>query len=549
VSIAPIAVVRPDTPAARIVAGGVVSLLTAVGRWVEEVPADAELSAYGAVVLARGHGWRAVRERFPGPLLVVDADLLGGRPDPAFAARLDGPAAAVVDVRGTQAPLPHALPRLAGTALGDAPSHVAVLAARGMGYLLPILLTPAIRTVRGFWTLAGVVEEAVAALVGEARATYVEPWPRGRRAPRVLTLDLDDITGPDPLRALMAAGRPGTLFCCADGLGHLGPLTPAVELAAHGDTHRPFADERTNLTRVDHMLAAFRAAGLAPRGFSPPNLVYTSALAPLFERFAYVRLGYQERALRFFPAAGPGVTMGVSFYPDFAQRYVGVEEYTRLMAAFCTWAAATNVLAVPCLHPCVWGESLPRYLAGLGEGAWETTCGGIADWWARRRAALTAGRPDDAVVTVTATPAERLTALSGAVVDPPRPPARPRAVQSVRVSGKQYAVVPAGATPEAATEIPGPGWPRMGRLPRPLRRLASRALLQVTNRNGLHACFYGDLGLVAEVAPRGIRLPLRAPDEPLMLTRPAAEYLGRLARRMLGRWRTVRTAGAARRDA
>src|SRR5437762_4822549 len=79
--LARIAVVGGDTAGARAVAGAVVSLLTAVGRWVEEVPADADLDPYAAVVLPRSRGWRTVRERHPGPLVVVDADLLGGRPD------------------------------------------------------------------------------------------------------------------------------------------------------------------------------------------------------------------------------------------------------------------------------------------------------------------------------------------------------------------------------------------------------------------------------------------------------------------------------------
>src|SRR5262245_5510059 len=82
--LARIAVLGGDTGGARAVAGAVVSLLTAVGRWVEEVPAGADLGPYAAVILPCSRGWRTVRERFAGPLAVVDADLLGGRPDGEF---------------------------------------------------------------------------------------------------------------------------------------------------------------------------------------------------------------------------------------------------------------------------------------------------------------------------------------------------------------------------------------------------------------------------------------------------------------------------------
>lgn len=49
--IARIAIVAGDTPASRAVAGAVRSLLTAVGRWVVEVAADADLAGHALVVL------------------------------------------------------------------------------------------------------------------------------------------------------------------------------------------------------------------------------------------------------------------------------------------------------------------------------------------------------------------------------------------------------------------------------------------------------------------------------------------------------------------
>src|SRR5437867_9381464 len=97
--LARIAVVGGDTAGARAVAGAVSSLLTAVGRWVEEVPADADLGPYAAVILPRAQGWQASRERCAAPLLVVDADLLDGKVERAFRERLSGACVASLDVR------------------------------------------------------------------------------------------------------------------------------------------------------------------------------------------------------------------------------------------------------------------------------------------------------------------------------------------------------------------------------------------------------------------------------------------------------------------
>src|SRR5881296_1702578 len=110
--LARIAVVGGDTAGARAVAGAVVSLLTAVGRWVEEVPAGADLDPYAAVVLPRSRGWRTVRERYAGPLVVADAELLP---------LLSGAPRATLAIGDTHALLPCPLPPLAGPPPGDAP--------------------------------------------------------------------------------------------------------------------------------------------------------------------------------------------------------------------------------------------------------------------------------------------------------------------------------------------------------------------------------------------------------------------------------------------
>jgi hypothetical protein len=537
--LARIAVLAGETPAARAVAGGVVSLLTAVGRWVEEVPADADLAPYTAVIVSGACRWREVEERSAAPVLVMDADLLEGRIAPEFAHRLGGDAVDTLAVSETQVFLPRPLPALAGRPLGGAPAGLTVQIRPGLGYALPFVVTPALRTVSGFWSLAGALEEALAGLLGEGEALYAEPWPRGFRAARALTYDLDGLGEGGTLPPLVASGRPATLFCCADALDRLDHVRRnGIEIAAHGDVHRPFTDPERNLARVDRMCEAFRASGLQPRGFSPPNLAYTSDLAPLFDRFAYLRLGYQERGLRFFPEPlHGGLVAGVSYYPDFLHRYVGAEEYARLLGRFCTWAAATGVLAVPCFHPCLWSEPLARFLDTPAGTVWEATLGELTDWWAHRRRALAAvasagpeAAPPD-LVLVASTSADRVAALRPVNGEPGVGP-RLRRAGRVVVAGRGIRVVPAADGAAPAVEVPLQGaWRALGWLPAGI----GGRLLHVANKNGLHACFYGDLGLGAEVVGGRIRLPVVAADEPLIVERLGGADLRRGVRRLARR--------------
>lgn len=538
--LARIAIVTEGTAGPRAVAGAVASLLTAVGRPVEQVGPEDDLAPYAAVILTRSHGWRAVRERSAAPLLVLDADLFAGRADPAFARLLGRPLTSYVTVGQTRVLLPCPLPPLAGRPLGDLPPGIVTEAEPGVGYGLPVVVAPALRTVGGFWSLAALIDQAVAALIGERTSLYVEPWPRGFRAARALTYDLDGLEA-GKLPAVVAR-RPATAFCCADWLPYLGGAAAGLEIAAHGDVHRTFDDPETDLPRIDRMLDAFRAAGFAPRGFSPPNTVYGSPLPPLLERFSYVRIGYQERALRFFPeAVGRGFQISASYYPDFMQRYVGTAEYTRLLARFCGWAEATSTLAIPCFHPCLWPEPLHAFLDAPVGDVWETTLAEVIDWWAHRRRALVqvaeagegAAPPD--VVLVRATPAARIASLRP--VDGERPVTTgPRAASRVTVDGRAVRVVPAAEAPAASVDVPlGLGWRPVGWLPGRLRRATSRALIRVTNKNGLHACFYQDLGVAPDVHRGSLRLPVVAGDEPVMVTYPVAADLGRFARRVARR--------------
>jgi len=188
-----------------------------------------------------------------------------------------------------------------------------------------------------------------------------------------------------------------------------------------------FDDPATNLGRIDHMLDAFHAAGLTPRGFSPPNTVYSSPLGPLLERFSYVRIGYQERALRFFPeAVGRGFQTSASYYPDFMQRYGrdrGVHPAARALLRLGRGDVDPRDPVLPSLPV---ADPLHAFLDAPVGGVWETTLAEVLDWWAHRQRALAAvaeageGAAPPDVVLVRSTPAARLASLRP--VDGERPP-------------------------------------------------------------------------------------------------------------------------------
>lgn len=516
-----IAVVTGQGPAAHAVSGAVVSLLTALGRWVEEVPPGAPLAGFAAVLAADAAAWRTARAAYAGPLVVVDAGALDVTAQPSPLPTDGRFAPGDVDLGVARIVFGQSLPKLAGDPIDGCARGVAVRADDRTVYVLPVVLTPSFRTAAGFWRLAAVLDRALVALLGDALGPYVEPWPDGAPAARSLTCDLDDLTAAAQLEALGTAGRRGTLFACADSLPLIRTLENGFEVAGHGDVHKPFGDDATNLGRVDAMVSAFADEGRGVEGFSPPNLIYSSSLAPLSNRFRHLRLGYQGQSWRFFPTRTDGlVVTRVSFYTDFLHRYVGHDECGRLLASADAWSASTRALSVPCFHPGLWSGPVDAYLRHTPPPAWETTLREIAAWWERRAAALlrlhegVASR-EAALRLVESTTDARVTALLGAARDATTAPAPAGPARWVGVAKRQFVVVPAAARPAVDVQVRlGGAWPLATVLPSPWRR----RLLRVANGGGVTAGLYAALGARPDVRAGGVRLPMVVPDEPMLLT-------------------------------
>ena len=116
------------------------------------------------------------------------------------------------------------------------------------------------------------------------------------------TLDLDDLRRRGPaFESALDTAYPSTLFACADQLDAVPASTDMLEVACHGDVHIPFDNNDTNEARIETMWSRFGAAGRHPNGFSPPYLAYSSPRASLAARFSYLRIGYMEKELLFFP--------------------------------------------------------------------------------------------------------------------------------------------------------------------------------------------------------------------------------------------------------
>jgi hypothetical protein len=492
-----------------------------MGRWVDETRDPTAMRDPALVIACDGAAWRQVRERYSGPLLVVDADLLSDGPRPAGVA-VDGYwGPGRVSLADGDVIVGSPVPRLRGPALAGVPVGLGVRFDDQTAYLTPLVLSPSFRDPKGFWCLAGLLDRAVVALLGDGVGPYVEPWPDGACAARALTCDLDDLDDPARLDRLAASGRPATLFACADALPPRAAVAAQFEIAGHGDVHLPFGDDASNLSRVDRMLEQFHAAGWTLAGFSPPNLVYSSALAPLAERFRHLRLGYQGTSWRLFPTRADAlIVTRVSFYTDFLHRYVGASECGRLLAAADGWASDVRGMSVPCFHPGLWTEPLQAYLQQATTPAWEAPLVEVAAWWEGRHAALERLRAGQAAAEprlrlLSQRVDERLAALLHAVTgrraddDALREPAR------VEVGRRSFVVVP--ASPAAAIDHSVPldtGWSAGRWLPAWYRRRA----LRVANGGGVTAGLYAALPVGPSIRGGTVHLPVVVPDEPILLT-------------------------------
>lgn len=536
---APIAMITGQGACAHGVSGVVLSLLTALGRWIEEVPRETDVAEYALVLVPDVPTWRAIRARYAGPIVVVDAGLALGQSAPPEVRTVGGRLVERIAIDGGMIVVPCGLPALDGAAVAGTPAGVAVQLDARTVYSLPVALSPGFRNPRGFWRLAEWLDRCVVALLGAAAGPFVEPWPDGARAARSITCDLDDLQSAAQLADLADSGRPGTLFACADGIPHLRGIAAPFEMAGHGDVHEQFSNDATNLSRVDAMCEAFAQAGWPLRGFSPPNLVWSSAIEPLATRFEHLRFGYQGPTWRIFPTRlGETIVTRISFYTDFLHRYVGHEETGRLIASADVWATETRGMSVPCFHPGLWTEPMRAYLRTPVPTAWEATLADITSWWRRRHVALARLARGEAVVepglrVVPEGIDARIAALLDGVTSRTGEAAgQGRSVRQVEVAKRPYTVVP--AADESGVDVPlGRSWAWAGVMPSSWRR----ALLRVANRGGVTAGLYSALPLAPGLRGAAAQVPWRVRDEPLLLTPVRWRELGRPRR--LGNEREV----------
>jgi hypothetical protein len=539
-----IGIVAGDTAAARLEANAVYSLLTAAGNWAEPARLGA-LVDFDVVVLSSSRLWPAASREFRGPLVVYDAELLGGRVARPFR-----------DVVRWPAPTGSGAPALESTGarvarVGAAGAARALELTPTLRYALPEHASIDLQQPAGFWRLAATVQEDVAAVLGCERSYFADPWPDGAAGAAAFTCDLDDL-GRGGGRVALPDGVALTLFCCADDLAHLPDVRGAVEIAAHGDVHLPFLDGRDNARRIAAMLDGFRAEGRVPLGFSPPMLTYSSPLEELTDRFAYVRLGYMEPEMLFFPApAGAALRLPVSYYTDYLLRYVDPARFADFLVGYLGWTAACGTLAVLCFHPVQFPHAADTVAARRPPGLWCATLADVSAWWRRRQAAFTAARRGETTSgvagEVTAWP-ERLERLARRAPAPAEP--APGIELQTRPSprGPVHVVVndapAARADVEIAVALPQR---HLAWLPGRLAERLCRRQLRIWNKSGFHAALYSTLryrpALTIDRRAGCVRLtlPVVAAREPLVIGLAARPRLrgmaGALGRRVRDLWR------------
>jgi len=517
-----IAVAAGEGAASRLAAHCVYSILTRLGHWAELV--DVRLlgeDAFDLIVFTSRPSGGGLQVSTT-PRIVYDASLFGG--------------SALGDVdrlslagESLSAQFRHSLlPDGDAISTDDTGQHIARCTAPGTIHALPIFLTPEIQRNAVFQECVALVGRHVAHALDQDAFLYVEPWPRGFKAALAATFDLDGMRQRDgAFLDALAAGCKSTLFACADQLHVLPESQPHIEIACHGDVHTVFNGAATNEIRVASMTASFQAAGLAPRGFSPPNLVYTSSLERLSTSFDYLRIGYMERELLFFPTLRHGVVeIPVSFYPDHALKYVADDVYHSMMDTYLRWATSRGALAVLCFHPALFPDAYTPYLGRQDSGVWRPTLSELATWWRQRRSWMDAARRGEIAAAPTsagqlALKRDQVVARTASLV-----PTQMRHAESAvsfgegRLDRTTIVVANTSATLVRDVAIPAvtarSSWPE---------RSGSSGIPKVVAKNGFHACFYGRLGFDLSRSAGSLRAPFVAANEYLLLStrrRPAA---------------------------
>ena len=534
------------TAASRVLANSIYSILTRVGYCVDFIDSTHPLAGHDAVIATSArmlNDHRVVRKK----CLLFDADRLESPVTSPRAGKQDS-TAFVLDgvtlelngrVRGEEPATANILKR------DDRDVPISFRRSDGLIEGLPLFLTPDIQRPEAFWQLGRLLAESIAELLGRREFRYFEPWPSGYRSALAITLDLDAMAARDERfdRLLRSAPNPCTLFACADQVQFLNGDTPHVEIACHGDVHVPFDDPSRNWTRVEEMCRSFNRVELQPAGFSPPNLVYTSPVQNLMARFRYVRMGYMEKELLFYPQRfGGGVLIPVSFYPDHALKYVAPETFAAMTDTFLAWSRELGGLSVLCFHPTLYPGAFEPYLHRRHDGEWAVTLRELSRWWNRRRQAIldcrATGRHDGPEELPLSSELadyrdrlDRLNSLSGSIPwgassRDSRTHIPANAVSNLIVIDNTLG--PARRNVQA--EVPPPFW-GLRFCPRRVAERILRTGIRIDAKNGFHACFYGNLGLKAEYQINGswnLRIPFLAANELLIIRKPKSRLRSHL---------------------
>ena len=535
-----IGIVAGTSPASLLSAQCVYSLLTRIGHWVDVIEDDSLEGPYDLLVFTSPQAQAALIATTQKPLIIYDAD------------RYAGPAASnrrtlrlVLGGQKLSSAFTEAV--MATDTVLTCDDHGRCIAIRTEDrriWSLPFFLTPEIQDNRVFWRCAEILAMHVGVALERREFTYVEPWPAGYSAAFNLTLDLDDLGRRDPaFESVLDTAYPSTLFACADQLDAVPASTDTLEVACHGDVHIPFDNNDTNEARIETMWSRFGAAGRHPNGFSPPYLAYSSPRASLAARFSYLRIGYMEKELLFFPRLSGGVVVsGVSFYPDHALKYVPGSLFHSMIDRYLSWSRSRGFLATLCFHPALFPDAYRPYLQRQDIGVWRATMADIASWWRLRERTLFglhsgAGAGvavDRRLVFTRQEPSARIRTLTSD--DRDAAPTENGQSPELRRSTFGTTVV-CNATSRLAQHTELSTGDVFQRPPRRRFRQRGTMSVAVNTKNGFHGCFYGRLGFEAQVNGDVLRLPFLAANEYLVVG--SGPRLGAAAHRAYSRARTM----------
>jgi hypothetical protein len=220
-------------------------------------------------------------------------------------------------------------------------------------------------------------------LTGINEFTFCSPWPDNFVSAVGLSMDMDEAREDRNIfEKVNKSNKDLTLFFCSKDSNLLKNFESNHEIAAHGDVHKPFRFGKKR--RIKNMLRGFQSSGQKIIGFSPPDLSYWGNYEKLSKHFAYIRIGYMEPNLLFYPLKTDSIYyVPISYYTDHKLKYLKRDDFFNGINYYLRWGISRNHLISFCFHPYIYDAYSDLLKVNIPK-VWFATLSDLVRWWSER---------------------------------------------------------------------------------------------------------------------------------------------------------------------